>query len=128
MPNRKLILLAEPEEAIRESIEMILIDEGYDCHAVADPRALLRAIKIHQSDLIITDIQMIYSNIEEVLAALQHYPKVPPIIVTLTYERIGDLLKLMKYDVNEYILKPFIFEDMVDRISHMLDDKSVSKD
>lgn len=116
-----MILVAEPEEVVRESIEMVLIDEGYDCHTVADPQALLRAIHLHECDLIIGDITILYNNIEAIMAALQSYSSPASILVTLTYERIRDMMYLMKFHVTEYMTKPFNFDDMLERISKLVD-------
>lgn len=121
MPDRAMILIAEAEDAIRESIEMVLIDEGYDCHSVHDTESLLRAINIHSSDLIVVDIDLIYPDVEEMLDALHQFEdSPPPIIVTLNYERIGDMLSLIRFGVSEYMLKPFLFEEMTERIERLL--------
>lgn len=116
-----MILIAEPEEAIRESIEMVLIDEGYDCHAVSDTDSLIRAIHLHESNLIIADIHLIHDKIEEILEAIQQYPHSPPILVTMTYERIRDMLDLIRFGVGEYLLKPFQFEEMIDRVHKIIE-------
>ncbi len=118
-----MILLAEPEEAIRESIEMILIDEGYDCHPVSHTRALMQAISIHNSDLIIADVGMIYDSIEEILDAQKKYSDFPPFLVTLSYEQVRDMLYLMKFGITEYLIKPFPFDEMTSRIRKILDEQ-----
>lgn len=121
MSDRAMILIAEPEEAVRESIETVLIDEGYDCHAVNDTEALLRAIQIHNLDMIVADIQLIHADVKEILDVLRQYePAPPPILVTLNYERIGDMLDLIRFGINEYLLKPFLFEEMTERIQKLL--------
>lgn len=121
-----MILLAEPEEAVRESIEMVLMDEGFDCHAVADTEALLRAIHIHDSDLIIADVHLVYREAEKILSALGEYPDSPPILVMLTYERIRDMLELIKFGIGEYLLKPFQFEEMLERVQRLLSERTNS--
>lgn len=123
-----MILIAEPEEAIRESIEMILLDEGFDCHAVEDTEALLRAIHIHDSDLIIADVHLLHQEAQKILAALGDYNDPPPILVTLTYERIRDMLELIKFGIGEYLLKPFQFEEMLERVHKLLDERANSND
>lgn len=125
MTERPMIIVAEAEDTVRESIEMILIDEGYDCHAVADSQALLRAIHLHDCDLIIADITFVYRNIESILSALHNYSSSPPpILVTLSYERIRDMLHLVKFGVTEYLIKPFNFDQMLYRVSKMTDTRS----
>lgn len=123
-----MILLAEPEEAIRESIEMILLDEGFDCHAVADTEALMRAIHIHDSDLIIADVHLLHQEAQKILAALGEYSNPPPILVTLNYERIRDMLELIKFGIGEYLLKPFQFEEMLERVHKLLTERTNSND
>lgn len=121
VPDIPMILLAEPEEAIRESIEMILIEEGYDCHAVSNTQSLMQSISIHNSNLIIADVHTIYNNIEEILEIQNHYSNFPPFLVTLSYEQVRDMLYLMKFGITEYLIKPFQFDEMTNRIRHILD-------
>lgn len=123
-----MILLAEPEEAIRESIEMVLIDEGYDCHAVADAESLMRAIHIHDSDIIIADVHLIHPEAQKILAIISEYSDPPPILVTLTYERIRDMLELIKFGIGEYLLKPFQFEEMLERVHRLLSERTNAND
>ena len=121
-----MILLAEPEEAIRESIEMVLLDEGYDCHAVADTEGLIRAIHIHDSDLIIADVHLVHQEVEKILSTINEYTDPPPILVTLTYERIRDMLELIRFGIGEYLLKPFQFEEMLERVQRLLSERTNS--
>ena len=116
MSNRPMILVAEPEEAVRESIQIILREEGCNCHAVGDCTSLLRAIRIHESCLIIADIHIVYDNVGEILAALTHYATIPPLLIMVSYERIGDMLYLMKFGITEYLIKPFTFEELLEHI------------
>jgi len=118
-----IILLAEPEENIRESIKMVLIDEGYDCHAVCNKQALLRAIHIYKSDLIIADIHTIYDDIPEILLALNCYKMIPHLLVSVSYERIRDMLYLMNFGITEYLVKPFSFEELLERIQKTITPK-----
>jgi DNA-binding response OmpR family regulator len=121
MPDRAMILIAEAEDAVRESIEMVLLDEGYDCRSVEDTESLLRAICNYNSDLIIVDIDLIYPDVEEVLDGLHQFEESPPpIIITLNYERIGNMLGLIGFGISEYMLKPFLFEEMTERIQKLL--------
>jgi DNA-binding NtrC family response regulator len=116
MSNQPMILVAEPEEVVRESIQITLIEEGYDCHAVCDTVSLLRAIRIHNSNLIIADVRIIYDKIHEILDTQNHYSTVPPFLVVLSYEQVGTMPNLMKLGITEYLIKPFSFEELLERI------------
>ncbi|MDZ7716472.1 MAG: response regulator [Balneolaceae bacterium] len=119
--HRAMILVAEPEEAVHESIQMVLMEEGYDCHVVTNTSSLLRAIDIHDSDMLIADISLIYDDVKEILSAMSKYDtQYPPVLVTITYERVRDMLDLMSVGISEYLLKPFQFEDLLDRVQRVL--------
>lgn len=115
-----MILIAESEEATRESIEMILVDEGYDCYSVSNTESLIRALEIHQCDLIVTDIDIIHADIGEILSLMQEFSNPAPVLVTLSYERVAEMLDLAKYGIYEYLLKPLQFEEMIDRIMKLI--------
>lgn len=121
MPNTPVILLAEPEDAVRESIEIILIEEGYDCHSVSNTPTLIQALQTYNTDLIIADVNLVYDNIKEILNILNscHRPDRPEFMVMLSYEQIRDMLYLMKFGITDYLIKPFSFEEMIDRVQRM---------
>lgn len=114
------ILIAETEENIRESIEIILFDEGYACKTIAQSDSLAKSTLSYKPDLIIIDIDLLYDHVQELLKTLNQYSLSPSILVTLSYERVSDMLYLMKFNVTEYIIKPFQFDDMLDRINKMI--------
>ena len=119
--QRAMILIAEPEEAVHESIQMVLTEEGYDCHVVTNTSSLLRAIDIHKSDMLIADISLIHDNVKDILTAMSKYDtQYPPVLVTVTYERVRDMLDLMSVGISEYLLRPFQFEDLLDRVRRVL--------
>lgn len=121
MPDTPVILLAEPEDAVRESIEIILIEEGYDCHSVSNTPTFIQALQTYNADLIIADVNLVYDDIKEILNILKSYhrPDRPEFMVMLGYERIRDMLYLMKFGVTDYLIKPFSFEEMIDRVQRM---------
>ena len=126
IPDIPMVLLAEPEEAIRESIEMILIDEGYDCHAVSNTQSLMQAISIHNSDLIIADVGIINDNIQEIMNVQNKYSEIPPFLVTLSYEQVQHMIYLMRFGITEYLIKPFQFQEMTLRIREIFDRHSIA--
>lgn len=120
MSNSPIILVAEPEESIRKSIDIVLTDEGYKCHCVPDKASLLDEIHACKPDLIIADIHILYHKMPEIVLSLNQYETHPPILVMLSYERVYDMLYLMKFNVTEYLVKPFAFEDMLERIPKLI--------
>lgn len=124
MPKNVKILIAEPERAIRESIEMILADEGYECRTARSFDAMLKDIYLNTFDIIIADINTLTGNMDTLEKAVNAYSTPPTILITLSYEQIRDLLPLMKFGTNEYLLKPFLFDDLLGRIEQIVDQRS----
>lgn len=124
MPKNVKILIAEPERAIRESIEMILADEGYHCITSRNFDAMLKDIYLNTFDIIIADINLLSDNLDELNKAIHAHTSPPVILITLSYEQIRDLLPLMKFGINEYLLKPFLFDDLLERIERIIELRS----
>lgn len=124
MSQKASILIAESERAIRESVEMILMDEDYCCHTADSFQALLEIIDLHEFDIIIADINILSGKIERLNFILQNMPSPPTILVTLSYHQVREMLPLMKHGASEYLLKPFLFEDLLNRIQRILELRS----
>ncbi|HYW35201.1 MAG TPA: response regulator [Balneolaceae bacterium] len=120
MSKQPVILLAEPEATIRESVEMILTDEGYTCRTVSDTDSLLDSLYIHPSDLIIADVQLFSEEIQQIILILDRHKSRPPTLITLGYDQLHHMSALKEFDVSEYIIKPFHFEDMLERVQQLL--------
>jgi len=120
MSEQTVILLAEPEAAIRESVEMILTEEGYTCRTVPDTESLLSSLYIHPSDLIIADVQLFSEEIQNITLILDRHKNRPPMLITLGYDQLHHVDTLKKFDITDYILKPFHFEEMLERIKQLL--------
>lgn len=120
MPELPNILLAETELAILESLEFILSEEDYRCRTASDANGFLEALKEEQPDLIIADISILHQQLDEFLSLRNRRQSHCPVLVTLYYEEIAELLPLIKSDISEYLLKPFLFDDLLDRIPSLL--------
>ena len=121
MPEKVLILVAEPEEAIREAIQYILNEEGYQCDVVSDKKSLDLKCAVRNYQLIIVDIKVILNQIEDFTAVLQERDSRPPVLVTLHYEEIGEMHDLMQHGIGDYMLKPFQFDDLLERIQKLIE-------
>ena len=52
------ILIVDDEKAIRESLEIVLKDEGYKAETAADGEEALEKLRTENYDVVITDIKM----------------------------------------------------------------------
>jgi len=119
------ILIADDESGIRESLTIVLEDEGYDCTAVADGDSAIEAIDAASYDIIITDLKMPYTDGIGVLEhALQKSSETLTIIIT-AHATVETAIQALRKGAADYILKPLDFDEVLIRIENLLEHKNL---
>ena len=114
------ILIADDEAGIRESLTIVLEDEGYQCTAVQDGKEAIAAI-----DIIISDLKMPKTDGLGVLEyALQHSSETLTIIIT-AHATVETAIKALRKGAADYILKPLDFDEVLIRIENLLEQKDI---
>lgn len=120
--NKAHILIVDDEEDVCKLIQDRLKSLGYEASYVLNgPDALSYAEKKHP-DLIILDIMMPGMDGYEVSKRLIDGQAVStiPIIMLTAHQSQGDKLKALMMGIDDYITKPFDFEELVARIESVL--------
>ncbi|HLR76794.1 MAG TPA: sigma-54 dependent transcriptional regulator [Balneolaceae bacterium] len=119
------ILIADDEQEIRESLSIILQDEGYRCQTAEDGAAAIEALKEHSFDILVTDLKMPKADGIEVLEQLQRYsPETLAVIIT-AHGTIETAIKALRKGAADYILKPLDFDEVIIRIQNLLEHKNL---
>lgn len=119
------ILVADDEAGIRESLTIILEDEGYDCTAVEDGDAAIEAIDESSFDIIISDLKMPKTDGLGVLEhALQKSSETLTIIIT-AHATVETAIQALRKGAADYILKPLDFDEVLIRIENLLEHKNL---
>ena len=110
------ILVAEDDEAIRESIGIYLKNAGYDPVFASDGIEALKVLDNEKIDLVIMDLMMPNMSGEEAIIKLREDYFVPVIILSAKSE---DYDKIMGLDIgaDDYITKPFNPLELIARIN-----------
>jgi len=104
--SQKNILLVEDDENIRRDIALFL---SYNDYSVIEASNGDEAYKLYQHysiDLIITDVDMPYLDGLSLIERLRHIDTTIPIIIISGYGDQEKLLRAIKLNLVEYILKP----------------------
>jgi len=119
------ILIADDEEEIRNSLSMVLQDEGYRCTAVADGASAIEELKEHSFDILISDLKMPHANGIEVLEeALKRSSDTLTIIIT-AHATVETAIQALRKGAADYILKPLDFDEVILRIENLLKQKKL---
>ena len=120
------ILIADDERTIRETVSMILSEEGYDTDAVSNGKEALKLLEQKNYDILITDIKMPeMDGMELINQSFKICPQTSVIIIT-AHGSIESAIDALRKGAFDYILKPFDFDDLLLRVSRLMDHKELA--
>lgn len=117
------ILVIEDEEAIRANLLEILEDNGYHVAGAENGLIGVMGALSFQPDLILCDVMMPELDGYGVLAALRHDPVTAaiPLIFLTAKADITNIREGMDLGADDYITKPFKYNDVLTSISARLE-------
>jgi DNA-binding response OmpR family regulator len=114
------ILLAEDEEDLNHIITQKLISDGYSVDSCLDGREAMDILSYTDYDGIILDIMMPGADGYEVLRYLRACGKSTPVLFLTARDAISDRVKGLDSGANDYLVKPFSFEELSARLRAMM--------
>lgn len=116
--NVYAVLIVEDEQSIRELLVRRLKKEGYATAEASNGHEALRKLKEREYDLVLLDIMMPEVDGYEVLNEIKKSNKLQniPVIMITALNNIESVQQCMQSGVDEYIVKPFNFTDVREKI------------
>lgn len=123
------ILIVEDERRIASFINKGLIAEGYYTTVAYDGEEGLRLVNNHDFDLILLDILLPKLDGIEVLNGIRRFKPDIPIIMLTAKDDLSLKVSSLDNGANDYITKPFAFEELTARIrAHLRQKDQASTD
>lgn len=119
------ILIADDEREIRESLSLLLKEEGYHCTVAKDGKEAIQAIDGASFDILITDLKMPGADGIEVLEHLVTHSSDTLAIIITAHATVDTAIQALRKGASDYILKPLDFEEVLIRIEHLLEHREV---
>lgn len=113
------ILVCEDEEDLNLIISRKLKDEGYAVDSCFDGEEAIDCIDAAEYDGLVLDIMMPLADGFEVLSHLRKSGKKTPVLFLTAKDSISDRVKGLDSGANDYLVKPFSFEELCARIRAM---------
>jgi two-component system OmpR family response regulator len=114
------LLVVDDEENIRDLVAMGLRYEGYDVEAHGSGRAALAAVPRFRPDLLVVDVMMPDLDGFELCRRLQADGERAPVIFLTARKGMQDKLTGLTIGGDDYLTKPFSFEELLARIRVVL--------
>ncbi len=117
----KLILIAEDEGILRESLAELLSEEGYQTVQAANGKEAYDLVLKQPVDLVLTDVRMPEMDGMVLLENLQKLAPQTPVIMITAYGTVQSAVSAMRAGASDYLLKPVEFDDVLVKIQRALE-------
>ena len=123
-PKLTKVLVVEDEPQILRLIELELKYEGYDVVTSNNGEQALTLAREHNPDLVLLDCMLPNLSGEEVCLKLRDEGFDQPIIFITAKDSVDDKVKCLDSGADDYLVKPFIAEELLARIRAIFRRKS----
>jgi len=114
------LLVVEDEKKLNELITKKLEKEYYGVDSCFDGEEAVRYVEGTEYDAIILDIMLPKLDGFEVIKRIRAKKNKVPILLLTARDNIDDKVKGLDYGADDYLVKPFIFEELMARIHVLL--------
>jgi len=119
--NEPLVYVIDDDEAVRDSLTMLLESEGLACEAFASAFDFLEAYDPERHACIVSDIRMPGMNGLELQERLVESGVEVPLIFITGHGDVPMAVTAMKRGAADFIQKPFGDQELIDRIHQVLE-------
>ncbi len=113
MTSKPHLLVVDDEAGIRESLSLILKDEGYHVEAVASAEEALQRAASGDLEVILLDVWLPGMDGLEALSRLQAIPRAPAVIMISGHGTIETAVRATKLGAFDFIEKPLSLEKII---------------
>lgn len=113
-------LLLEDDLVLSSEISLFLEKNGFKCRQVFDGEEFLTTKDSDQFDIYLLDINVPKINGLEVCQKIREKDPDTPIIIISAYDDISDKKEAFLRNADDYLVKPFVLEELLLRINSLL--------
>ena len=129
-PPRATLLVVDDEKHQRESLQMILEDEGYRVTAAADGRQALALAGETHPEVVLTDLKMPGLSGMDLVRALAEGPLPPRVILITAHGSVERAREAHRLGAFDYMSKPVVADELLFRVeraveSHRLNERAL---
>jgi len=122
------ILLLEDDPVLAGELKLFLNNKNFYCETVSSGNLFLEKTKNKIYSIYLLDINVPNVNGLEVCKNIRQFDKVTPIIMLTAYGEIEEKTEAFTYGADDYMVKPFNFDELVLRINAVLRKKNNAND
>lgn len=118
----RTVMVVDDDELLRSLLEFKLVSKGFSVRTASDGESGLAAIRQARPDLVLLDAMMPGMDGFAVLQRLKSEPGLAeiPVIMLTARRQEADIVGALKSGVDDYIVKPFIIDELIMRVTRLL--------
>lgn len=120
------ILIVDDEKPIRDSLKLVLEDEGYFTDVAGDGEEALHKIQSENFDIVITDIKMPKLDGIQLLESSNKIAPETFFIIMTAYASVKTAIEALHLGAYDYLIKPIEFDDLIHRIKKLMEYKKLA--
>jgi len=121
-----VVLVAEDDRSVRESLVLALQVEGYDVEAVVDGERAIEAFERRIPDLVVLDVMMPKLDGLDVCRRIRAGGSHVPVLMLTARHEISDRVAGLDAGADDYLVKPFSLDELRARLRALLRRTSVT--
>lgn len=120
---KETVLIVEDDADMRELLEEILTDAGFEPITAANGRFALAHVENEREpiDLVLTDVQMPELKGDELLARVRQLRADAPVVVITAFGSVENAVEMVKRGAYSYLTKPFATKDLLEVVRAALE-------
>lgn len=118
------ILIIEDQAGLRRMLEILFHKEGFQVAAAADGTTVTTLLDEFAPDIVLTDLRMEPVSGIDVLRTVRGRRAETPVILMTAFGSIAAAVEAMKLGAVDFITKPFKNEELLLKVTHVLEGRS----
>ena len=114
------ILVVDDEVTIRDSLKMVLEEEGYATSTAANGAEAFKMAQQDFYDIVITDLKMPEMDGMTLLQKCRHTCPQTSLIIITAHGSLDSAIEALRLGAYDYFLKPFDFDDVLLKIKRLV--------
>ncbi len=114
------ILVVDDEVTIRDSLKMVLEEEGYATFTAANGAEAFKMAQQDYFDIVITDLKMPEMDGMTLMQKCRHTCPQTSIIIITAHGSLDSAIEALRLGAYDYFLKPFDFDDVLLKIKRLV--------
>lgn len=122
------ILIVDDEPRIRDSLKLLLDEQGYDVYTVSSGQEAKDILSVYQFDLALLDMVIPDMNGHQLMEHIYETSPGTVVVIITGHASLDSAIGALRRGAYDYLRKPFEFEELLKTVQNALDQKKLKNE